>query len=98
MKAIVRETYGSPDVLELRDIDIPEIGAPNLEAGDARKSVFGSLHILTSGLAGRKLSALNTSSRSSQDVLEPYIYATPWITLSAERPLEAHVPGTVLIH
>ena len=27
MKAIVRETYGSPDVLELRDIDIPEIEA-----------------------------------------------------------------------
>jgi NADPH:quinone reductase-like Zn-dependent oxidoreductase len=25
MKAIVRETYGSPDVLELRDIDCPEI-------------------------------------------------------------------------
>src|SRR5829696_11136 len=25
MKAIVRDTYGSPDVLELRDIDIPEI-------------------------------------------------------------------------
>ena len=24
MKAIVRDTYGSPDVLELRDIDIPE--------------------------------------------------------------------------
>src|SRR5215211_5420200 len=27
MKAIVRDTYGSPDVLELRDIDKPEIGA-----------------------------------------------------------------------
>lgn len=26
MKAIVRDTYGSPDVLELRDIDKPEIG------------------------------------------------------------------------
>src|SRR5829696_4428783 len=26
MKAIVRDTYGSPDVLELRDIAIPEIG------------------------------------------------------------------------
>jgi NADPH:quinone reductase-like Zn-dependent oxidoreductase len=25
MKAIARDTYGSPDVLELRDIDIPEI-------------------------------------------------------------------------
>src|ERR671921_2059240 len=25
MKAIVRDAYGSPDVLELRDIDIPEI-------------------------------------------------------------------------
>ena len=25
MKAIVRDEYGSPDVLELRDIDIPEI-------------------------------------------------------------------------
>ena len=25
MKAIVRDTYGSPDVLELRDIDKPEI-------------------------------------------------------------------------
>ena len=25
MKAMVRDTYGSPDVLELRDIDIPEI-------------------------------------------------------------------------
>src|SRR5215211_3685194 len=25
MKAIVQDTYGSPDVLELRDIDIPEI-------------------------------------------------------------------------
>jgi NADPH:quinone reductase-like Zn-dependent oxidoreductase len=27
MKAIVRDTYGSPDVLELRDIDKPEIAA-----------------------------------------------------------------------
>ncbi len=26
MKAIVGDTYGSPDVLELRDIDKPEIG------------------------------------------------------------------------
>ena len=26
MKAIVRDTYGSPDALELRDIDTPEIG------------------------------------------------------------------------
>src|SRR5918993_966435 len=26
MKAIVQDEYGSPDVLELRDIDIPEIG------------------------------------------------------------------------
>src|ERR687886_2234945 len=26
MKAIVRDTYGSPDVLELRDFDKPEIG------------------------------------------------------------------------
>src|SRR3712207_4136304 len=26
MKAIVRDTYGSPDVLELRDIDKPQIG------------------------------------------------------------------------
>jgi NADPH:quinone reductase-like Zn-dependent oxidoreductase len=26
MKAMVRDTYGPPDVLELRDIDIPEIG------------------------------------------------------------------------
>jgi NADPH:quinone reductase-like Zn-dependent oxidoreductase len=25
MKAIVRDEYGSPDVLELRDIDKPEI-------------------------------------------------------------------------
>src|ERR671917_1875869 len=25
MKAIVRDAYGSPDVLELREIDIPEI-------------------------------------------------------------------------
>jgi NADPH:quinone reductase-like Zn-dependent oxidoreductase len=25
MKAMVRDTYGSSDVLELRDIDIPEI-------------------------------------------------------------------------
>jgi NADPH:quinone reductase-like Zn-dependent oxidoreductase len=25
MKAIVRDTYGPPDVLELRDIDIPEL-------------------------------------------------------------------------
>ena len=25
MKAIVRDTYGSPDVLDLRDIDKPEI-------------------------------------------------------------------------
>ena len=26
MKAIVQDTYGSPDVLEFRDIDKPEIG------------------------------------------------------------------------
>src|SRR5919106_5307206 len=26
MKAIIQDEYGSPDVLELRDIDIPEIG------------------------------------------------------------------------
>jgi hypothetical protein len=26
MKAIVQVTYGSPDVLELRDIEIPEVG------------------------------------------------------------------------
>src|SRR5215210_8883045 len=26
MKAVVQDTYGSPDVLELRDIDKPEIG------------------------------------------------------------------------
>jgi NADPH:quinone reductase-like Zn-dependent oxidoreductase len=26
MKAIVQDTYGSADVLELRDIDRPEIG------------------------------------------------------------------------
>lgn len=26
MKAIVQDRYGSPDVLELRDIDRPEIG------------------------------------------------------------------------
>jgi len=30
MKAIVRDTYGSPDVLELRDIDKPEIGDDEL--------------------------------------------------------------------
>src|SRR5215211_7581727 len=30
--------------------------------------------------------------------LEPYIYAAPWIALSAERPLEAHVVGTVITH
>lgn len=27
MKAIVQDTYGSPDVLQLRDIDLPKIGA-----------------------------------------------------------------------
>ena len=26
MKAIVQDTYGSPDVLELRDIDKPKVG------------------------------------------------------------------------
>ena len=26
MKAVAQDTYGSPDVLELRDIDKPEIG------------------------------------------------------------------------
>src|SRR5215213_6475283 len=30
MKAILRDTYGSPDVLELRDIDKPEIGDDEL--------------------------------------------------------------------
>jgi NADPH:quinone reductase-like Zn-dependent oxidoreductase len=26
MQAIVQDTYGSPDVLELRDIDMPVVG------------------------------------------------------------------------
>jgi hypothetical protein len=30
--------------------------------------------------------------------LEPYIYAAPWIALSAARPFEAHVVGTVITH
>jgi hypothetical protein len=31
MKAFVRDEYGSPDVLELRDIDKPEIADARLE-------------------------------------------------------------------
>lgn len=30
MKAIVQETYGSPDVLELKDIDKPMVGDDDL--------------------------------------------------------------------
>ncbi len=30
MKAIVQDTYGSPDVLELRDIDSPMVGDDDL--------------------------------------------------------------------
>ena len=32
MKAIVQDTYGSPDVLELRDIDKPMVGDDDLAA------------------------------------------------------------------
>src|SRR5712691_7145584 len=36
MKAIVQETYGSPDVLELRDIDKPVVGDDDVPRTRAR--------------------------------------------------------------
>ena len=48
MKAIVRDTYGSPDVLELRDIDIPEIADDevlvNVDAAGVGRDVW---HVMT---------------------------------------------------
>jgi hypothetical protein len=46
MKAIVQETYGSPDVLQLREIDTPDVGDDEVlvqvhAAGSIR--VFGTL-------------------------------------------------------
>ena len=41
---------------------------------------------------------LRPSWVGDQNVSELYIYAAPWIILSAERPLEAHVPGAVITH
>ena len=34
MKAIVQDEYGPPDVLELRDIDKPEVGDDELLGND----------------------------------------------------------------
>jgi NADPH:quinone reductase-like Zn-dependent oxidoreductase len=48
MKAIVQDTYGSADVLELRDIDKPEIGGGDLLLHVHAASVFiGDWHIMT---------------------------------------------------
>src|SRR5918997_2567058 len=48
MKAIVRDTYGSPDVVELRDIDIPEIADDevlvNVDAAGVGRDVW---HVMT---------------------------------------------------
>ena len=49
MKAIVQDTYGSPDVLELGDIDIPEINDDevlvHVHAAGVDRGVW---HIMTS--------------------------------------------------
>ena len=49
MKAIVQDEYGSPDVLELRDIDIPEIADDevlvHVHAAGVDRGVW---HIMTS--------------------------------------------------
>lgn len=48
MRAIVQERYGSPDVLELRDIDVPEPGDGEVLLRVQAASVFiGDWHIMT---------------------------------------------------
>src|SRR5919199_1842926 len=48
MKAIVQDEYGSPDVLELRDIDKPEIGDDEVLVGVHAAGVDRSVwHIMT---------------------------------------------------
>ncbi len=48
MKAVVQDTYGSPDVLELRDIDVPKPGDDQvlLEA-HAASAHIGDWHVMT---------------------------------------------------
>jgi NADPH:quinone reductase-like Zn-dependent oxidoreductase len=55
MKAIVRDTYGSSDVLELREIDIPEINDDEVlvrvHAAGVGRDVW---HVMTGFLGARK--------------------------------------------
>jgi len=48
MKAIVQDTYGSPDVLELRDIDKPVVGSGDvLLRVHAASAFIGDWHVMT---------------------------------------------------
>jgi NADPH:quinone reductase-like Zn-dependent oxidoreductase len=48
MKAICQDTYGSPDVLELRDIDVPQAGSNDVLLRVAAASVhIGDWHVMT---------------------------------------------------
>jgi NADPH:quinone reductase-like Zn-dependent oxidoreductase len=48
MRAIVQDTYGSPDVLELRDVDVPEVGTGDvLLRVHAASAHIGDWHVMT---------------------------------------------------
>jgi NADPH:quinone reductase-like Zn-dependent oxidoreductase len=50
MKAIVQDRYGSPDVLELRDIDKPEVGDHDVLLRVRAAGVDPSVWHFTTGL------------------------------------------------